>query len=527
MTQPHLHSRKTSRTSAILVAFLVSFIATVSSPTAFAQDDQPGVSKGNVVDRLAQIEDDVDELKKDKNDRDEGNFADGILTLGGGSQLRFGGKVEMLLIDSDDDAVPTLGPTFATDEPDAHLVLQRLRLAPVFDLNRWISVKAQIDLRATDGDTVLKELIARHDSQPYWWLKSRFQIGLDDRFIRPARRTKGYPLIGNAFWRDESMALTWALSAGHPKGTAAAHASESKGKKNKTRGGAATEGFNDSFETDDVSGRGVSGRESGSAPGIFDFAENWGQFQLIFSLGQGYELGSNEVNFDSARFNDLVQDDRSLESDLALREFGVGFGWRRNFQAFGDISILGFFFDDELRASSIAFLQGTQMTARGPGNAVIAGYGNSNDDGSSRCGVTIEYFLPASSIFASSDIKTRKRDGLRMIVQWIRGEDGQLERDGWYVQGSYRVSFGKLVAKRYFRSFEPIVRYGMLDVDAPSGRAVGLPGTWNRQALVIAGILEVTSEVFVKIEYTMNDEDTGGADVDNNELLLQLLITFG
>jgi len=508
----------------VLVGVLVALVVIASSLRAVAQDDPSGE---RLAGRLAKLEEEVSELHEDNKDREEADFADGVLTLGGGSKLRLGGKLELLAIDSEDGAVTSLGPTFATDEPDLHLLLQRLRLAPVFDLNRWISARGQLDFRVNDGDTTLKEFVVRHDSRPFWWLGSRFQVGLDDRFIRPARRTKGYPLIGNTFWRDESMALTWALSAGHPDGAAAARADGSKGKRNKTRGGAATEGFNESYDTDDISGRGDSRSAGEARPGAFDFAENWGQLQLIFSLGQGYELSNNEVNFDGARFNDLVQDDRSLESDLALRELGVGIGWRRSFQAFGDLGLQGFFFDDELRQSSIEFLQGDEMTSREPGGAVTAGYGDSNDDGSSRCGLTAEYFLPAKSIFAGSDIKTRKRDGLRMLLQWIRGEDGDLEREGWYAQGSYRFSFGKLLAKRYFRSFEPLVRYGRLDVDVPNGRAVEIPGTWDRRALVIAGILEVTSEIYLKVEYTFNDEETGGSEIGNDELLVQLLITFG
>ena len=510
-----------------------AFGVSITGPNAIAQDfPSPKQRESALEQRLDELEDEVKDLKKDLKDvkKDAGEkFADGILTLGGGAELRFGGKIELLFLDSEDDVLTGLGAGFVTDEPEAHLELQRLRLEPVIDFNRWISARGQLDFRPTDGDTVLKELVVRHDSNPWWWLESRVQVGLDDRFIRPGRRTKTYPLIGNAFWRDESLAFTWALSFGHRRGleaararALAAEAGDAKSSGKKARGGAGTEGFADVSEPEDV-----STMVGDAAPAPFDFATNWGELQVIFSLGQGYELGANEVGFDRARFNDLVQDDRELEDDLALREYGLGLAWRREFGALGDLDVLGFYFVVELRSGSVAFLQGPEMTSRLPDNTVTGGYGDSNHTGSSRHGIAVEYFVPASTLLETLEVDTRKSDGLRVVFQWIHGDDGDFEREGWYVQGSYRVSFGKLVADRYFRSLEPIVRYGRLDVDVPNGKALALAGTWDRDALMVGGFLEITGEIFLKLEYVFHGEDTGSRrEVDNDELLVELLITF-
>ena len=75
------------------------------------------------------------------------------------------------------------------------------------------------------------------------------------------------------------------------------------------------------------------------------------------------------------------------------------------------------------------------------------------------------------------------------------------------------------------------MRYGALDVDAPGSagqpfKSPSLPGTWDRQALTLGALVEVTGDVFMKMEYSMHSEDGGGVDVDNDELLLQLLLTF-
>ena len=171
------------------------------------------------------------------------------------------------------------------------------------------------------------------------------------------------------------------------------------------------------------------------------------------------------------------------------------------------------------------------MTNRFPDNSVESGYGISEADNSSRYGFGVDYFLAAKSLFPRWKKNVRKQDGLRLGFQYINAEDGDLLRDGWYTQASYRFSFGKLVGNRYFRSIEPLVRYGVLNVDAPgSGGAPfkdpSLPGTWDRQALTIGALLEVTGDIFMKFEYVMNTEDSGGADVNNDEMLIQLLLTF-
>ena len=474
------------------------------------------------LDELAEeVKDLKGKLKKLKDDKS----AESLLTLGD-VDLKLGGKVEFNFLDSGDDEMEIQGgPVFTSEYMDPHLELQRFRLAPVFELNRWVKIQAQLDFETT-GDTTLKELAVRHDVQPLWWLRSRFQLGLDDRFIRPARRTKTYPLIGNAFWRDESLAAVWQLSFGHRKGTVAAR---ERFVENRGGGGSGSGAFTEGFE-DDYFGDEDSGAPAARRP--FDFRKNWGSFSAFLSLGQGYELGNKEVTFDSARFNEIVQDDRELEDDLAFGELGIGFGWRRSFEQFGDLGISGFYFSDNLREGSLEFLHSPSMTNE-TGGSVDSGYGDSGADSSSRLGMSLDYFLAAKSIFPRWKKDVRKQDGLRLALQYIKGKDGQLVRDGWYTQASYRFSFGKLLADRYFRSVEPLVRYGVLNVDAPGEpgkpfKAPSLPGTWDRQALTLGALIEVTGDIFMKFEYVMNSEDGNGAgvDVDNDEMLLQLLLTF-
>ena len=459
--------------------------------------------------KLEKVSDDVKDEKKKR--KKEGLFADGLETLGG-EKFRLGGKVEVLLIDSENDSFAPLSANGSTENPDPHFVFQRFRLAPRVDLNRWIRIRGQLDFEPDEGRTILKEVSVSHRARPRWWFGSNVQIGLDDRFIRPNRRTKSYPLIGNAFWRDESAAITWSLSFGDANGRPADAEDRADGIDDDS-GATGTEGFDSD----------IGGGETDA--GAFDFANNWGELRLHLSVGQGYVLQDNEVGFDGAAFGNIVQDDRDLDDGLSLRELGIGLGYRRNFSELGEVSLLGFYYDDELRDRSVLYLQ-QDLTRRDPGGIAVAGYGDSAIRKSSRYGATFEYFLPASTLF-DGVLKTRRRDGLRILSQFINAEDGALRREGWFAQASYRFSFDDLVADRYFRSIEPLFRYGRLNVNLRPDPQ--LPGTWDRREVTLGAILEVTGDIFFKTEYTFQSERTGAAfpaKVHNNELLVQLLLEF-
>ncbi len=271
----------------------------------------------------------------------------------------------------------------------------------------------------------------------------------------------------------------------------------------------------------------------------FDFSWNPGELRLFFSIGNGYELDANEVGNDRARFNDIVYDARDLESNLSIREIGLGLEYRRNFDRFGEIGVLGFYYNDELSDDSIAFLE-NELTLW-VGGVPTAGFGRAGSRDREIYGANVEYFLPASSIFGrAADV--RRGDGLRLFAQWIHASDDKLDRQGWYVQGSYRYSFPSrrdssgrrsrgLIAHRYLRSLEPIVRYGELDVDiAPHP---SLPGLWDRRELLVGVIAEIAGGVIFKAEYVFHWEKTGASSsipgpsrVANDELLLELLLVF-
>ena len=440
--------------------------------------------------RLNELEERVKDLEQELEEKsDDGGFAKGLLTLGG-ERFRLGGKVEFLFIDTEAERIGAIG---STEEADPRFAIDVFRLEPRIDLNDEVSLRAQLDFKPRRGRVKLKEATIQHRAKPRWWLQSTLRLGLDDRFIRMRRETENYPLLGNAFWRDESLAFWWRLRFGDRDGLPEEESAD--------------------------------GEEDEDRP-AFDFADNPGAFTFHFSFGNGYTLDGNEVGEDDALFNPLVHDDRNVSSSLSLRELGFGLEYSRSFREYGELDVMTFYYNDELNSDSVQFLQ-NDLTARDFTNTVIAGYGDSSSDTSYRYGVGGEYFVPAK-LLVGDLFKTRGRDGLRIAGQWIFGRDGQLERDGWFVQASYRYSFSeRLLFDRYFRSISPVVRYGELDTNIDPSPT--LPGTWDRDELLIGIITEITNDMLLKFEYTFHDESPGAGgpkNVDNNEFLAQLLVRF-
>ena len=233
---------------------------------------------------------------------------------------------------------------------------------------------------------------------------------------------------------------------------------------------------------------------------------------------------NEEIGRDNASFNDIVEDGRNIDDDQQISEVGVALEYRRDFSWLGEIRALGFFYHNTLGDESVDFLQ-QDLTIRDRGGNALRGYGDSDKEESWRYGFGGQYFFPASTLFG--DELTRRRDGLRVQGQWIHGDDGDFEREGWFVQTSYRYSFPeRLIAGRYIRSVEPLVRYGELDTNL--GPFIDLPTTWDRERWVVGLNVEVTNEILLRAEYAFNSEDTGGSpgSVDNDELVIELRFLF-
>ncbi len=75
-----------------------------------------------------------------------------------------------------------------------------------------------------------------------------------------------------------------------------------------------------------------------------------------------------------------------------------------------------------------------------------------------------------------------------------------------------------------FTGFEFLVRYEDYNVDLT--RDPTDSRTWDRETVTLAVLTDVVKNTKIKTEFYINEESTGGPDVDNNEVLVQLEIKF-
>lgn len=450
-------------------------------------------------------------------------YSKGVITIGA-AELRLGGKLELNFVDTESEHDSLLG---TTDNPDPHLEFDRLRLEPELDVGKAVGIRGQLDFRPDRGNTLLKEMSFFHDWKHEWWFRTESQIGLDDRFIHigpSARLSETYPLLGTAFWRDEEIALMWKGTIGNKRGAKVEKpVKPAKAPKPPRRRSAPAAEDEAPPALEEVNGRASQTSSTEHEP--FDFENNPGALVLHFSVGDGHTLGVKEIGKDQANLQEIVQDDRNVKTGLSLRELGFGIGYERDFNFLGELDFLFFFFDNRLNQDSIDFLQ-DGLTVRDLAGIPTAGYGNSEKDYQKRIGFSAGYHLEAYHLLRDwlDLMDTRKGDGLYAFFQYIDAQDGNLDRDGWYVQGSYRLSFPKPLIDNYFHYVEPTVRYGVLDVRMD--QVPSLPGTWDRRQFLVGGVLSVTKKIYIKTEYVFNRESTGAGAVDSNELIVQLLINF-
>lgn len=490
---------KKIRALPVMAPCLLVLLGTPSALEAQGRDlagDQP-LDEATV---RAMIDEAVNEALEDAI---EDNYSKGVITIGG-AELEFGGKLELNLVDTASERSTVLGGP--TENPDTHLVFDRLRLEPEIDIGRGISITGQLDF-LSDEDSFIKEAVFEWEYDPEWWYEIHAQIGLDDTFIHKgpdARVTESYPLLGDAFWRDEEIAVIWEFTLGHLRGVPVPEVPPE---------GAGAEYLPRSEFT------------SSTEHAPFDFANNPGVIRLNLSLGDGQSLDSHSVNKDGADLQRVIHDDRRVEDGLALRHLGAGLTVERDFRELGEIGLQVFYFNDELNDDDINFLQQNLTIFDDLTNAPLSGYGVSGSETKYRYGATLSYHLEAYHFLYESVMDTQPGDGLYLVFQYMEARDGKLERDGWYAQGSYRFSFAQpLLCERYIRYIEPFVRFGELEADIV--KIPSLPLTWDREELVFGAVVEVAKHILMKAEYAIHDEKTGGSDVNNDELLVQMLITF-
>jgi hypothetical protein len=195
---------------------------------------------------------------------------------------------------------------------------------------------------------------------------------------------------------------------------------------------------------------------------------------------------------------ELIHDDRRAgmdNTDEIGNSFagGGGIGVKFNTEDLGKFDILAFGRSGKLTDDDVSWLQG------------LAGYSatETNDD-YSRAGVNLDYKLGSF--------------GLR--AQFMYAKDGVLDRKGWYIEPYYKIPVGW----KYLKSITPAVQISFLDVDLTDTPTDAR--TWDREKYTFGFIFQINKNLKWISEYSINEEDTGGADVNNNEFISQLKFSF-
>jgi hypothetical protein len=220
-----------------------------------------------------------------------------------------------------------------------------------------------------------------------------------------------------------------------------------------------------------------------------------GKKEMVYwrlSVTNGRRLADRKIAEDNV-YPITTDDDNNVEAN-AHQQIGVGIGLDHTFKEAHKIDVLPFYYTSELSDADVAHLQG------------ITGYGGGFEDRDQRrYGFNVEYIMRDFTLFG----------------QYMKAEDGTMDRDGWYLQPSYKMHYK---GRNVFTASEVLLRYEEYNVDLANNAADS--NTWDRQTTTLAVITDVVKNLKVKIEYYLNDEDTGGAEVDNDELLVQLEAKF-
>lgn len=103
------------------------------------------------------------------------------------------------------------------------------------------------------------------------------------------------------------------------------------------------------------------------------------------------------------------------------------------------------------------------------------------------------------------------RGGIHLRGEYIKAQDGLLPRNGYYVEGSIKLTLGFLPVQY----IEPVARYGELNIERHPP-VLGDPETWDRSMATVAILAPLNNFVTIKCEYYVLDEVTGGG-IDVNE----------
>jgi hypothetical protein len=286
------------------------------------------------------------------------------------------------------------------------------------------------------------------------------QVGWDSRIVKPRRKTESYPLAGTAFWKGKELGLQVGIE---------------------------WEFFEHRREAE-VELEGVAEKKPGKEISLALVVEG--------SVGNGMALGK-----------------RPIGEDPSFRMLGfeeVNLDWNQSKEAGLSLGLKGRLFS-KLRFDLSAFAYASMLSEQDRQILWdLPGYGSweSRD----------HWFFGYSARF--------RYEGATLFAHFCKGRLGRLGRGAWYVQGSYEFEWKgfDFLETRFFRSVEPVFRYGALDLDMIHDPAD--PLTWNRDRITLALLIGIVKTASLKLEYNLNGETTGGDEVRNDEFVALVEVRF-
>lgn len=224
-------------------------------------------------------------------------------------------------------------------------------------------------------------------------------------------------------------------------------------------------------------------------------------FYWEVSATNDFQLGTRFASEDSSF--PLIADRRNVGKASGRLNLGVNAGFNPNLGQYGKIDFMPFYYNSKLSDEDLTFLK------------AIPGYDKTKTANSKeRYGFNLRYDYADFTVMG----------------QYLKAKDGTLNRTGWFVQPSYVLY--KNSNWQWFNSYELVYRYNDLTVDLPHifgasaicDKQLGIRCdslTWDRQQHVLGLLVGLIDKTSLKFEYIINNENTGGPEVDNNEFLIQ------
>lgn len=211
------------------------------------------------------------------------------------------------------------------------------------------------------------------------------------------------------------------------------------------------------------------------------------------------KLNTKQIGEDNDKRDKIIRDDTTTKDPNVNKQVGIGLGLASNLRDYGFLDVLVFGYFSKLCDNDLEALSTLPDAPEAEDN---------EDKTQGRYGANLAY----------------TKDALEVYSQYVKAQDSFLLRHSWFVQASYKLDLDL----KYLKAIQPLVRYGEYRTNQTPqpGTKKRKYLTWDRKRCTIALLNHIEERVILKLEYTLNDEETGDDKPKNDEFLAQLEYEF-